>query len=229
MKRLLRALLSLVIIGGIGVALWPLGQIAYARWNQNALFAQWQEAAQGTGANSSRAKSGKTSTPVRTATLTQTKKTQTAAKQSTAKKSTKTPVAELPPTRIIIPDIGLDAVVVQGFDEETLRRGPGHEPRSALPGQPGNCVIAAHRNVYGSWFYKVDQLWPGSIVTLRTPDESFDYQIISTYATHDSDISVLRPPPPGEPPRLTLLTCTVQRSTNRIVLVAQLVPPSDSY
>jgi hypothetical protein len=36
MKRLLRALLSLIIIGGIGVALWPVGQIAYARWNQNA-------------------------------------------------------------------------------------------------------------------------------------------------------------------------------------------------
>jgi sortase A len=87
--------------------------------------------------------------------------------------------------------------VVQGFDEESLRRAPGHEPSSALPGQPGNCVIAAHRNVYGSWFYKVDQLWPGSMVTLRTPTESFDYQIISVRTTHDSDISVLRPPPPA--------------------------------
>ncbi|HEX8236043.1 MAG TPA: class E sortase [Abditibacteriaceae bacterium] len=225
MKRVLRALLSLVIIGGIGFALWPLGQIAYARWNQNTLRAEWQKAAQGAGSKSAHSPSRTATTPahtattpVRTATLTQTRKT---AKKTSAKPA----IAELPPTRIIIPEIGLDAVVVQGFDEESLRRGPGHEPYSALPGQPGNCVIAAHRNVYGSWFYKVDQLWPGSIVTLRTPDESFDYQIVSVHATNDSDISVLRPPPAGEPPRLTLLTCTVPRSTSRIVVVAQLVPP----
>jgi LPXTG-site transpeptidase (sortase) family protein len=222
MKRLLRALLSLVIIGGIGLALWPLGQIAYARWNQNALQAQWQKAAQKTSSKPARKESGNATTPVRTATLTH--------MRDVVKKSVARPaIAELPPTRIIIPDIGLDAVVVQGFDEESLRRGPGHEPRSALPGQPGNCVIAAHRNVYGAWFYKVDQLWPGSMVTLRTPDESFDYQIVSVHATHDSDINVLRPPPPGEPPRLTLLTCTVPRSTSRIVLVAQLVPPPETY
>jgi hypothetical protein len=54
MKRLLRALLSLVIVGGIGVALWPLGQIAYARWNQNALRAEWQQAAQETGSKAAR-------------------------------------------------------------------------------------------------------------------------------------------------------------------------------
>jgi sortase A len=113
-----------------------------------------------------------------------------------------------------------------GFDEEFASRA---RTRAVAFRQPGNCVIAAHRNVYGAWFYKVDQLWPGSIVTLRTPNDSFDYQIVSVYATHDSDISVLRPPPPGEPPRLTLLTCTVQRSTSRIVLVAQLVPPPQTY
>jgi sortase A len=223
MKRLLRALLSLVMIGGIALALWPLGQMAYARWNQNALRAEWQTAAQRVDSKAAQNKAAKAAAQVRTATLTS--KTPKGAKKSTAKP----PVAELPPTRIIIPDIGLDAVVVQGFDEETLRRGPGHEPRSALPGQLGNCVIAAHRNVYGAWFYKVDQLWPGSIVTLRTPDESFDYQIVSVYATHDSDISVLRPPPSGEPPRLTLVTCTIERSTSRIVLVAQLVPPPATY
>lgn len=227
MKRLLRALLSLIIIGGIGVALWPLGQMAYARWNQNALHTEWQKAAQASASKTARNASGKASTPIRTAALTRTK---TAGKQHAAKKNKTQPAfAELPPTRIIIPEIGLDAVVAQGFDEETLRRAPGHEPGSALPGQPGNCVIAAHRNVYGSWFYKVDQLWPGSIVTLRTPTESFDYQIISVRTTHDSDISVLRPPPPGEPPRLTLVTCTVPRTTNRVVLVAQLVPPAETY
>jgi LPXTG-site transpeptidase (sortase) family protein len=223
MKRLLRALLSLVIVGGVGLALWPLGQIAYARWNQNALLAEWQKAAKATSSKAAQSKTGKATASSRSATLTS--KTRKSGTQS----KTKTAFAKLPPTRIIIPEIGLDAVVAQGFDEETLRRAPGHEPGSALPGQPGNCVIAAHRNVYGSWFYKVDQLWPGSIVTLRTPEESFDYQIISVRTTHDSDISVLHPPPSDEPPRLTLLTCTVPRTTNRIVLVAQLVPPADTY
>ena len=218
MKRFLRTILSLAIAGGIAVALWPVGQVAYARWNQNALQAQWQNAAKAPAKKAS----PKATTPKEVNRKGTPKKR--AAKTSAARRP-----AELPPTRLVIPDIGLDAVVVQGFDEAALTRGPGHEPNSALPGQPGNCAIAAHRNVYGAWFYKVDQLWPGSTITLRTPHEDFNYQVISVQTTVDSDVSVLRPPAANEPPRLTLLTCTIPRSANRIVVVAQLVAPPESY
>lgn len=57
--------------------------------------------------------------------------------------------AAWPPTPLIIPDLNLDAVVVQGVTPDELRRGPGHDAQSDKPGGR-NCVIAAHRNV-GGW------------------------------------------------------------------------------
>ncbi len=140
------------------------------------------------------------------------------------------PAREWPPTRIIAPDMGLDAVVVSGVSESALRRGPGHWPGSALPGQPGNCVIAGHRNVYGSYFYRVDELLPGSLITLRTPDDSFNYQVVQSHTVADTDVSVLQPPAQKDaPPQLTLITCTVRRTTTRIVVTAHLVPPEEKF
>jgi LPXTG-site transpeptidase (sortase) family protein len=93
-----------------------------------------------------------------------------------------------------------------------------------------NCVIAAHRNCLRLLVStKSINCGPAHRYTAHTRPKAFDYQIISVRTTHDSDISVLHPPPPDEPPRLTLLTCTVPRTTNRIVLVAQLVPPAETY
>lgn len=129
-----------------------------------------------------------------------------------------------PPTRIIIPEIDLDAVVVQGDDEASLRDGPGHDPNSALPGQIGNCVIGAHRNVYGSYFYRIDELLPGSRITLRTPDGKFRYQVVQTYQVADTQGAQVKAAPPNSPPLLTLYTCTLPRSTNRLVVSAQLLP-----
>ena len=139
-------------------------------------------------------------------------------------KLTKRRIEPLLPTRLIIPEIGVDAVVVQGEDDASLERGPGHAPYTALPGQPGNCVIAAHRNLYGSYFYRVDELLPGAKITLRTPHQSYTYQVIQMFQVADTDAATVKAlPPPGSPPMLTIYTCTLPRSTNRIVITSQLM------
>jgi sortase A len=218
-KKWLRHALSLIIVLGVAVALWPAGQLVYAQWNQRQLQNEWQNAA--------RAKPRQSATSNSSARNSSERKM--GGGNQTSRKTNgraSTPIADWPSTRIIIPDIGLDAVVVQGVDADALRRGPGHEPRTALPGQPGNCVIAAHRNAYGLWFYKVDQLWPGSRITLRTPRESYEYQIVSITSVGDTDTSVLNAPrEKNAPPRLTLITCTIPRTTSRIIVIAHLLPP----
>ena len=63
-----------------------------------------------------------------------------------------------PLARIEIPKIGVDKIVVAGVALSDLRKGPGHYPNSALPGQIGNAAIAGHRTTYGAPFFRVDEL-----------------------------------------------------------------------
>ena len=126
-----------------------------------------------------------------------------------------------PPTRIIIPALGVDEVVVDGTDGPALRRGPGHQLGTALPGEVGNCVIAGHRNVYGSPFARLNELSMGDLIELKTPHHTVRYNVLGQFSANDSDTSVLRPSPQDRPPRLTLITCTVPHSWRRIVLVAE--------
>lgn len=63
-----------------------------------------------------------------------------------------------------IPQIALNEVVVEGWGAAELRRGPGHDRRSPLPGAPGNSVIAGHRVTYGGAFGRLGDLGVGSVV-----------------------------------------------------------------
>jgi LPXTG-site transpeptidase (sortase) family protein len=218
-KRLLRGSLSLMIVFGVVLAIWPLGQDLYAQWNQRQLQAQWKkEATPHAASTRGAAKSAK-------ALAAKESKVSGAAAQLAGGVATEKGGAPLPKTRLEMPDIGVDAVVVSGVDEESLRRGPGHFPGTALPGQSGNCVIAGHRNVYGSWFYKLDSLFPGQSIYLETPDAKYEYRVVRIFLNADTDTALLQPPPADArgkvPAQLTLITCTTPRTTNRLVLVAQ--------
>ena len=120
-----------------------------------------------------------------------------------------------------VPDIELETYAVQGWDEAALKRGPGHDPNSALPGR-GNCVLAGHRNIYGSYFYKVDQLLPGAPIVLSNRDGKFTYTTGRVFTTTDTDYSIMAQPAPDQTPILTLITCTMPHTSNRIVVQAVL-------
>lgn len=128
------------------------------------------------------------------------------------------------PTQIIIPDIQLEAVVVSSVSESALRRGPGHDPATAMPGQKGNCVIAAHRNAYGWWFNKLDEIENGDLIHLETPQNYYVYEVAFSKLVDSNDNTMLAPPSsPSAVPRLTLYTCTLPKSQRRLVVVANLV------
>jgi sortase A len=48
--------------------------------------------------------------------------------------------------KIEIPRLNISAMVSEGVDERTLELAVGHIPETALPGQPGNVGVAAHRD-----------------------------------------------------------------------------------
>ena len=219
-QRLLRWMLNLAIVGGLSLAAWPLAQTVYARYNQNQLEQEWR--AQNTQIKP-KAASNKAVTKVAKVeatgvTASSDAPTMVGAQPNASRGKTKT---KWPLTKLSIPDIDLETYAVQGWDEASLRRGPGHDPNSAMPGQ-GNCVLAGHRNIYGSYFYKVDQILPGSPIVLESREGKFTYTTGQVITTTDTDYSIMAQPKPGEPPILTLITCTIPHTSNRIIVQAVL-------
>jgi len=125
-----------------------------------------------------------------------------------------------PLTRLSSSRMKLDAVVVEGTDAAQLKRGPGHEPLTSLPGGP-NCVIAAHRNAFGWWFYRLGELRPDDFVVLQVPGEKFIYRVAFSRIVSVHDTSILEEPLHGAP-RLTLYSCTLPKTEKRLVVVANL-------
>lgn len=125
------------------------------------------------------------------------------------------------PARLRVPGVGLDLMVQDGVDPQTLAQGPGHDPQTAVPGTGSNCVLAAHRNLTGPSFRPLIYCHKGDLVTLETRQSHWRYRVASIRTVHEQDRSILCPSPNE---RLTLFTCTGARSQHRLVVVATAVP-----
>ncbi len=120
-------------------------------------------------------------------------------------------------TRIKIPSIGLDTVVVEGVTPSALRAGAGHYPTTPLPCEGGNVSIAGHRTTYGRPFGNVDQLKPGATIELTTPIGGCVYQVArDPFIVAPSDLSVIDPT--GER-SLTLTTCHPKGSAAQRLII----------
>ena len=124
-------------------------------------------------------------------------------------------------TRIRIPSIDVDVVVVQGTKDESLKAGAGHYDNTAMPCEDGNVAIAGHRTTYGRPFADLDLLRPGDEIILETPVNSCTYVLEKRpYITTPDDIAVLDNK--GDD-RLTLTTCHPKGSARqRLIVVAML-------
>jgi len=126
-------------------------------------------------------------------------------------------------TRIRIPAIGVNVVVVEGASASALRAGAGHYPGTPLPGESGNVAIAGHRTTYGKPFTDLDRLVPGDDVFFDTPVGPYHYRVTrQPFVVDKADWSPIRNTA-GK--TLTLTTCHPKRSDRqRLVVQAELVP-----
>jgi sortase A len=108
------------------------------------------------------------------------------------------------PRRMMIPAINVDAPVVQGVEWEQLKKGVGQVPGTALPGEIGNSVYAAHNDIYGELFRHLDQLQPGDEIRVFTASEEFRYVIREWRIVEPTAVSVMEPTPT---PTITLISC----------------------
>ena len=123
-------------------------------------------------------------------------------------------------TRIKIPKIGVDVVVVEGTSASALRAGAGHYPQTALPCEVGNVGIAGHRTTYGKPFANIDLLGPGDQIILQTPVGTCTYQVTQApFVVLPTDFSVVSDTPGTH--TLTLTSCHPKGSaSHRMVIKA---------
>ncbi|MGH9179290.1 MAG: sortase [Acidimicrobiales bacterium] len=121
-------------------------------------------------------------------------------------------------TRIKIPALDVDVVVVEGTSASALRAGAGHYPKTPLPCEAGNVAIAGHRTTYGRPFSNIDRLKPGDTVTLETPIGSCTYELSrEPYIVVPTDFSVVANDPSSS--TLTLTTCHPKGSAKERLIV----------
>jgi sortase A len=96
-----------------------------------------------------------------------------------------------PVGRIEIPRIGLNMVVVQGTDESSLKKGPGHYIPSALPGQGHLIYVAGHRTTYLAPFAHIDAIRDGDVIRFELPYGTFTYRAVRHYIVRSDDVAVL--------------------------------------
>lgn len=123
---------------------------------------------------------------------------------------------------------GYRHVVVEGVSREELKKGPGHQPGTAWPGQVGNVVLAGHRTTYGAPFGEFDEIAAGDEIVLTSATGTYTYRISGSEVVDPSDNAVVLPVPrqPGvEPTRrlLTLITCTPKYSARyRLIITGEM-------
>jgi sortase A len=80
---------------------------------------------------------------------------------------------------IYIPRFGQDysRAIVEGTDDASLSKGPGHYLDTQLPGQIGNFAVAGHRVGKGEPFLNLDKLRPGDPIVIETKTTWFVYLV----------------------------------------------------
>jgi sortase A len=97
-----------------------------------------------------------------------------------------------PVGRLHIPRLGLNMVVVQGTDESSLRKGPGHYIPSALPGQGQLVYVAGHRTTFLAPFAKINDLRVGDPIRFVLPYGTFTYRVTRHFVVPATDLAVLK-------------------------------------
>ena len=93
--------------------------------------------------------------------------------------------------RLRIPSLGVNEVIVNGTDQDSLKRGPGRYLRSAMPGEGELVYVAGHRTTYGAPFSKIDRLRKGDSVFVELPYGTFEYEITGHRIVEATETSVL--------------------------------------
>jgi sortase A len=128
--------------------------------------------------------------------------------------------------QLTIPRIKKTFPIYQGTDEETLRKGVGHFPKSALPGEKNNVILSGHRDTV---FRGLKDLVEKDQLLVTTEAGEFLYKIRKIRIVDADDQTVIKPKPKGT---LTLTTCYpfyfIGDAPQRYIIVAEMISSTEN-
>lgn len=121
---------------------------------------------------------------------------------------------------IAFPKFSSQYIVVQGTDEASLQKGPGHYPQTAFPGVQRTVAIAGHRTTYLAPFRRLNDLTKGDKITLTTRYARFTYAVQRVQVVTPSSWWIIKD---RGYERLVLSACNpLYSAAQRIVVFARL-------
>ena len=124
------------------------------------------------------------------------------------------------PTRIVIPKINVDAPIVSDVTWEDLKKGVGHLPGSANPGERGNLYLAAHNDIFGEIFRYLEDVEIGDEYFIYAGEQKFRYIVQEKRIIEPTNVEVMLP---TTEPVATLQTCyPYMVDTHRLVVIGEL-------
>jgi sortase A len=186
MRRWIRLFGTLLVIAGALTLVWALVvwqwqdpfTAVYTKWRQHQLASQYDKRVQAFSAPISHASPA-------------------AERRSIAREAKRYRLESKPGEaigRIKVPRMGVNMILVNGTDHDTLKKGPGRDPRTFMPGENRLVYIAGHRTTYLAPFSHIDSLRQGDRVTLEVPYGTFIYSVTRHRIVKSTDLSVLRSP-----------------------------------
>lgn len=126
------------------------------------------------------------------------------------------------PQQLVAPSIGLDTGIYEVFVEngawQVADYAAGYHNGSALPGEPGNTVMAGHAGLRGGVFANLGSMRAGDEVFVMAGGWRYRYRVREVKSVWPDQVEVMDPTPTRV---LTLITCTAW-DTQRLVVVADL-------
>ena len=138
-----------------------------------------------------------------------------------------------PPTRLVIPALGIDAPIVEvpitneTWDVSGLTHEIAHLGGTANPGEKNNLVLAGHVTLTRGVgpFLHLESLEPGDLAIVYAGEQAYAYRVVSKRYVEPTDVSVTDR---TSDPILTLITCSNWNAGNRtyverVAVIAELV------
>lgn len=119
--------------------------------------------------------------------------------------------------RILISKINLDAPILEGTEQEVLRRGVGHFTSTSK--WDGNVVLAAHNRGYKyNFFQEIKRLELGDKIEYKKEQATRTYEVIWKCRIKETDLSCLENTKEN---KLTLITCEENMPEYRVCIQAR--------
>ncbi len=190
LRKTARSLGTLMIVAGLGSIGWALlvwqwqdpFTLLYTKWEQRQLASRYEQTLE-----SFTAKRSPAARPAQASSATRLRDLGRDAHRYRLGLDAGDPVG-----RIRVPRLGVNMILVNGTDSETLKKGPGRDERTFMPGEGKLVYIAGHRTTYGAPFARIDAMRRGDEITIELPYATFVYRVTGHVIVPADDIGRLR-------------------------------------